>query len=263
MNGFLPNDFNRTGRAGILTVIGNGNELGASRAISLAHNHRDRNSDSKGNSNINRGLRFSNISNRDNNRFSHQDHSTKENLRFSGQDHNLRREASGNRDKSRDLRLSNYENNLKKKFSGSRDNLRREFSGSRDKSRDLRLSAHNTLSLKENLKEGRENTKSRMTISSKKVALYDSYRLARPRRARAGRCVTAFSNPSIPPRNRSVRAEFWHRARFLDRVANERGGAVDGVHELAVRQREKEAQNRPEMDRQQHAHGRGFTQGQQ
>ena len=131
MNGFLPNDFNRTGRAGILTVIGNGNELGASRAISLAHNHRDRNSDSKGNSNINRGLRFSNISNRDNNRFSHQDHSTKENLRFSGQDHNLRREASN----------------------------------------------HSTLSLKEDLKEGRENVESRLSDFDK----YEQTRGLRPR----------------------------------------------------------------------------------
>ena len=43
MNGFLTNDFNRTGRAGIMIGIGKGEELGASRAINLDHNNRDRN----------------------------------------------------------------------------------------------------------------------------------------------------------------------------------------------------------------------------
>jgi hypothetical protein len=43
MNGFLTNDFNRTGRAGIMIDIGKGKELGASRAINLDHNNRDRN----------------------------------------------------------------------------------------------------------------------------------------------------------------------------------------------------------------------------
>jgi len=43
MNGFLTNDFNRTGVVGKRTDIGKGKELGASRAINLDHNHRDRN----------------------------------------------------------------------------------------------------------------------------------------------------------------------------------------------------------------------------
>jgi hypothetical protein len=43
MNGFPTNDFNRTGRAGIMIDIGKGRELGASRAINLDHNNRDRN----------------------------------------------------------------------------------------------------------------------------------------------------------------------------------------------------------------------------
>ena len=43
MNGFLTNDFNRTGRAGKMIDIGKDEELGASRAINLDHNNRDRN----------------------------------------------------------------------------------------------------------------------------------------------------------------------------------------------------------------------------
>ncbi len=43
MNGFLANDFNRTGRAGKMIDIGKGKEPGASRAINLAHNNRNRN----------------------------------------------------------------------------------------------------------------------------------------------------------------------------------------------------------------------------
>ena len=43
MNGFLTNDVDRTGRAGIIIDIGKGKELGASRAINLDHNNRDRN----------------------------------------------------------------------------------------------------------------------------------------------------------------------------------------------------------------------------
>ena len=43
MNGFLTNDFNRTGRAGIIIDIGKGKEPGASRAINLDRNNRDRN----------------------------------------------------------------------------------------------------------------------------------------------------------------------------------------------------------------------------
>ena len=43
MNGFLTNDFNRIGRAGKMIDVGKGEELGASRAINLDHNDRDRN----------------------------------------------------------------------------------------------------------------------------------------------------------------------------------------------------------------------------
>jgi hypothetical protein len=92
----------------------------------------------KGNSNINRGLRFSDISNRensnkDNPRFRNLKVNNKDNLRFNNQDNNLRREFSSRKDKSKDPRFSNH----------------------RDKSKDLRLSDHNILSLKENLKERR------------------------------------------------------------------------------------------------------------
>ena len=43
MNGFLTNNFNRTGRAGKMIDIGKGKELGASRAINLDHKNRYRN----------------------------------------------------------------------------------------------------------------------------------------------------------------------------------------------------------------------------
>ena len=162
MNGFLTNDFNRTGRAGIKIAIGNGKEPGASRIISLAHNHRDRCSDSKGNSNINRDLRFSNISNRDNNRFNGQDHSNKENLRFNGQDQNLRRGVGGHRDNFKREVIGHRDN---RRFSGQDHNLRREVSN------------HSTLSLKEDLKAGRENVESRLSDIDK----YEQTRGPRPR----------------------------------------------------------------------------------
>jgi hypothetical protein len=43
MNGFLTDNVDRTGRAGIMIDIGKGKELGASRAINLDRNNRDRN----------------------------------------------------------------------------------------------------------------------------------------------------------------------------------------------------------------------------
>ena len=42
MNGFLTNDFSGTGKAGKMIDIGKGKELGASRAISLGHDKKDR-----------------------------------------------------------------------------------------------------------------------------------------------------------------------------------------------------------------------------
>ena len=42
MNGFLTNDFNGTGKVGIIINIGKGKELGASRAINLVRSNRDR-----------------------------------------------------------------------------------------------------------------------------------------------------------------------------------------------------------------------------
>ncbi len=42
MNGFLTNDFNRTGRAGKIIDIGKGKEPGAFRTINLDRNNRDR-----------------------------------------------------------------------------------------------------------------------------------------------------------------------------------------------------------------------------
>jgi hypothetical protein len=68
MNGFLTSDLNRTGRAGKIIDVGRSEELGgASKSISLDQNTRDRNKDNNGSSNITRGLRFSNISDGENN----------------------------------------------------------------------------------------------------------------------------------------------------------------------------------------------------
>jgi hypothetical protein len=97
----------------------------------------------KGNSNINRGLRFSDISNKDK---SNRDNSNKDNPRF------------------RNLKVNNKDN---LRFNNQNNNLRRKFSSRKDKSKDLRFSNHNTLSLKENLKEGIQNIESRMTRSLK------------------------------------------------------------------------------------------------
>ncbi len=63
MSGFLTDDFNSTGRAGVILDIGKGREPGVSRAIDLVRNDRCRNSDIKGESNINEGLRSSGSSN--------------------------------------------------------------------------------------------------------------------------------------------------------------------------------------------------------
>jgi hypothetical protein len=64
MNVFLTEGFNRTGRVGTPGNTGRGRETGAYRTIDLARNNRDRKYNTKGNSNITRGLRSSEISNR-------------------------------------------------------------------------------------------------------------------------------------------------------------------------------------------------------
>jgi hypothetical protein len=43
INGFLTDNADSTGGAGIMIDIGKGEELGASRAINLDHTNRDRN----------------------------------------------------------------------------------------------------------------------------------------------------------------------------------------------------------------------------
>src|SRR4030042_5859103 len=105
----------------------------------------------KGNSNINRGLRFSNISNRDN--------SNKDNPRFGNLKQNHKEHP----------RLNNHNsNNLNHRFSNPG-----ESSPSNPNNSDLNPRAsdpgesHNTHSLKENLKEGMQNIESRMTRSLK------------------------------------------------------------------------------------------------
>ena len=66
MNGFIMTNFSGTGTPGVGTGIGKDKEPGASRAISLDRNERDRNLDIKEKNNITRGLKFSNMSNKDN-----------------------------------------------------------------------------------------------------------------------------------------------------------------------------------------------------
>ena len=83
MNGFLTDDFIRTGRAGMIMDIGKIKKLGALSTIEIDQNR-----------------------NRDN--------SNKNNTRFNNQDNNLMREFSNRKDKSKDLRFSNHDTlNLK------------------------------------------------------------------------------------------------------------------------------------------------------
>jgi hypothetical protein len=148
MNGFLPSDFSRTGRAGKMIDIGKDKELGVFRTINHNHFNRSRNSDNKGNSNFNSVLKFSNQGN---------------NRRFNNQDNNHRY-----RDLKENLRLSNqvpieYRNqNSNRRFNNQGNNLRRRFSSRRD---NLRLNSQNVLSLQENLKGGTKSIKGRMTKS--------------------------------------------------------------------------------------------------
>jgi hypothetical protein len=144
MNGSLTGDFDRTGRAGKIIGIGKGREPGASRAISPDRSSRDRNWGSKGNSNFNGGLRFSNISNRCG--------SGKDSLRSSR--NNLRRKFGNHKNKSVNLRFSSQDNNV-----------RRKFSSRKDRSKDVRFGNHKALSLEENPKEGRKKNRieTRMT----------------------------------------------------------------------------------------------------
>jgi hypothetical protein len=110
-NGFLTNDCNRTGRAGVMIDIGNGKGLGASRTINLDHNNRDRNSEVKGNRNINSGPRFGNISNRDHPKSRVFKGSNRDHPRCSSQDNKLRfRDFKGNRNINSGPRFGNISN---------------------------------------------------------------------------------------------------------------------------------------------------------
>jgi len=121
----------------------------------------------KGNSNINRGLRFSDISNRDK---SNKDNPGFRNLKVNNKDNlRLNNDSSNNLNhRFRDLRdnLSNHNNKANQRFSNPRDS-------SNPNNSILPLGAsnargnHNTHSLKENLKEGMQNIESRMTRSLK------------------------------------------------------------------------------------------------
>jgi hypothetical protein len=104
MNEFLTNNSNRTGKAGILTSIGQNKNLTVFRIINLEMY--------KGN--LSRGF------NKDNHR----------------------------------------------EFNSRKDNLSRGFSNRKDKSKDLRLSNRNTLSLEENLKDGRRNIEGKTKVNA-------------------------------------------------------------------------------------------------
>jgi hypothetical protein len=139
---------------------GKGEGPGASRAINPDHNPRDRNWDIKGNTSINRGLRFSTISNKDN--------SNKDNHRF--------RNLKGNH--KEDPRLNNHNsNNINRRFSNprdsrnpnNRDSNNPRFSNPNNSILNLRASNtredHNPHILKESLKEEMQNTESRRLMS--------------------------------------------------------------------------------------------------
>jgi hypothetical protein len=124
---------------------GKGEGPGASRAINPDHNPRDRNWDIKGNTSINRGLRFSTISNKDN--------SNKDNHRF--------RNLKGNH--KEDPRLNNHNsNNINRRFSNPRDSRNPSNSTLNLRASNTRED-HNPHILKESLKEGMKNIESRMT----------------------------------------------------------------------------------------------------
>ena len=65
INPFPTSDFNRTGGGGKQVIIGQSTKLGACRAISLDRRNRGRRCEMKDESNIDRDLRFSGMSNRD------------------------------------------------------------------------------------------------------------------------------------------------------------------------------------------------------
>jgi hypothetical protein len=125
MNGFLTNDFDRTGRTGKIIAIGKGREVGVSRTIDRDRNNRGRNWgrnwDSKGNYNITRSLKFRNGDN-------HRPSSRGDSPRLSS----LRFNSHGDSPRPSSLRFSSNGGNLRRKFN-----------------------SHNALSLKEDLKEGR------------------------------------------------------------------------------------------------------------
>jgi hypothetical protein len=166
MNGYHTSDFIRTGRAGIITDIGKGREPGASSAINLDRKNRDRSSEIKGNSNINRGPMFSDISNRYNSNInrglmfgdiSNRYNSNKDNASFNNKNNNRGGVFSGSK---YNPGFSNSNNNPGGTFSSSNNNLGFSnnknnnrggaFSGSRD---NHRSNNKNTLSLKESIKE--------------------------------------------------------------------------------------------------------------
>ena len=134
MNEFLTNDFNRTGRAGIIIDIGRSKEPGASRAINLDRSRSGRNSDSKGRSNIISCLRFSDISNRWNN---------KDNPRFNNPNRN---------------NVSPRASNTKGSSNPNSSILNLRASNTRGD--------HHTNSIRENQKERMPNIKSRRTIAN-------------------------------------------------------------------------------------------------
>jgi hypothetical protein len=139
MNGFLIDDFSRTGRTGIMIGIGNGKEPGASKAINLDRINRYRNRDVKDSNNINRGLRYSDIRNR----CSNKDNSNKDRLMFNK--HNISHRVSIFRDIS-------SPNNILSLGAGSR------------------RWNHKTESLKKNMNEGMKNIEGKKMRSLKNYA---------------------------------------------------------------------------------------------
>jgi hypothetical protein len=121
MNGFLTKDSNRTGRAGILTNIGQDKDLTVFRIINLAM-YRD---------SLSREL----SSRRDKGK----------GLRLGSRRDSLSRELSSRRD------------SLSRELSSRRDSLSRELSSRRD-SRSRELSSRNALSPEESTKRGREES---------------------------------------------------------------------------------------------------------
>jgi hypothetical protein len=122
MSGFPTDGFIRTGKVGIIIDIGRNKELGASRAINLDTNNRDRNWDIKGKSTINTGLMSSDTRNHNNSIFNLRDSTIIKSSRCNNSIFNLK--ASNTRENHNTISLKENmkeEKNIEGRRTGSKE----------------------------------------------------------------------------------------------------------------------------------------------